>query len=50
MNRSGRSRTPAASTTEQVVAAVAKSAARSLGTTVGRQIVRGLLGSLFRGR
>ncbi|MFO1153384.1 MAG: helicase HerA-like domain-containing protein [Rhodospirillales bacterium] len=46
----GRSRAPAASTTEQVVAAVAKSAARSLGTTVGRQLVRGLLGSLFRSR
>ena len=46
----GRTRVPAASTTEDVVAAAAKSAARSLGSTVGRQIVRGLLGSLFRGR
>ncbi len=45
-----RTRTPKASTTEQVVAAAAKSAARSIGSTVGRQIVRGLLGSLFRGR
>ncbi|MFO1128506.1 MAG: helicase HerA-like domain-containing protein [Rhodospirillales bacterium] len=46
----GRPRAPAASTTEQIVASVAKSAARSMGTTVGRQLVRGLLGSLFRSR
>ena len=30
--------------------AMAKSVVRSLGSQIGRQIVRGILGSLFRGR
>jgi DNA helicase HerA-like ATPase len=46
----GRSRAAPPSTAQQVVDALARSAARSLGSTAGRQIVRGLLGSLFRGR
>ena len=35
---------------DTVVEAVVKSAARSMASTAGRQIVRGLLGSIFGGR
>ncbi len=34
----------------KVVTAMATSAVRSMGTQIGRQVVRGLLGSLFKGR
>lgn len=39
-----------ASSTEQLVGAMAKSAMRSIGSNLGRQIVRGILGSLLGGR
>lgn len=35
---------------DTVVTALAKSVARSIGSNLGRQIVRGILGSLFKGR
>ena len=35
------------SQTEQLVGALAKSAAHAIGSQIGRQIVRGLLGSIF---
>lgn len=38
---------PRASSSDSVVEAMMKSTARSLGTNIGRQIVRGLLGSIF---
>lgn len=38
------------SQTEQLVGALATSAARSIGSQIGRQIIRGVLGSLFGGR
>jgi DNA helicase HerA-like ATPase len=46
-SRSERART---SRSDDPLTALAKSAARSIGTQVGRQIVRGVLGSLFGGR
>lgn len=42
--------TASASAPEQLVGALAKSAMRSIGSNLGRQIVRGLLGSLLGGR
>jgi DNA helicase HerA-like ATPase len=38
------------SQTEIIVSAVAKSAAHAIGSQIGRQIIRGVLGSLFGGR
>lgn len=38
------------SETEVLISAVAKSAAHAIGSQVGRQIIRGVLGSLFGGR
>jgi len=35
---------------DSVIEAVAKSAARSIGSTLGREIIRGVLGSIMRGR
>jgi hypothetical protein len=35
--------------TEELLGAVAKSAAHAIGSQVGRQIIRGVLGSLFGG-
>jgi hypothetical protein len=35
---------------DSVVEAMAKSAARTMGSTVGREIIRGVLGSLLKGR
>lgn len=35
--------------TSQVIGAFAKSAARSVGGSIGREIIRGILGSLFGG-
>jgi len=40
---------PATRTATDVIGAMATSAARSIGTSLGRQIVRGLLGSIFGG-
>ncbi len=40
---------PARSETTELVGALAKSAARAMGSQLGRQIVRGVLGSLFGG-
>ncbi|QNT70436.1 helicase HerA-like domain-containing protein [Defluviicoccus vanus] len=37
-------------TTEDILSTVAKDAARAVGSRLGREIVRGLLGSIFRGR
>ncbi len=44
---SQRSRSRQARTVEDILGAAAKSAARSIGTQFGRQIMRGVLGSLF---
>jgi hypothetical protein len=33
-----------------LIEAMAKSAARSVGSNLGRQIMRGVLGSIFKGR
>jgi DNA helicase HerA-like ATPase len=44
-----RGRRPAASPTEEIVRALAKSAAHAVGSQIGRQIARGVLGSLFGG-
>ena len=35
---------------DSMVEAMAKSAARTMGSTVGREIIRGVLGSLFGGK
>lgn len=43
VSRSGRSR-------QSVVETMAKSVARSIGSQLGRRVVRGILGSLFKGR
>jgi Predicted ATPase len=45
---SGRVRGPAS--TQDILATVARDAARTVGSRLGREIVRGLLGTLFRGR
>lgn len=45
---SGRGRQPAA--TQDILATVARDAARTVGSRLGREIVRGILGSIFRGR
>ena len=41
--------TPPKSQTEIIIGAVAKSAAHAIGSQIGRQIIRGVLGSLFGG-
>jgi len=43
-------RAPPRNEAMDMVAAAAKSAARAAGSQLGRQIMRGLLGSLFGGR
>ena len=40
-------RKPAGRRNDTVVEALVKSAARSVGSTVGRQLVRGIMGSIF---
>ena len=47
--RKGPTRRPAQGR-ETAIEALAKGAARSIGSTLGRQIVRGVLGALLRGR
>ncbi len=44
-----RARTPSRGSRQTAVEAFANSAMRSLGTQIGRQIVRGVMGSLFGG-
>ena len=46
----GAGRRPPKSQTEELLGALAKSAAHAIGSQVGRQIIRGVLGSLFGGR
>jgi DNA helicase HerA-like ATPase len=46
---STRGRRPVASPAEEMVRALAKSAAHAVGSQIGRQIVRGVLGSFFGG-
>ena len=41
---------PAGRSRDTFLEAMAKSAARSVGTNLGRQILRGVLGSIFGGR
>ena len=41
---------PPKSQTEIIIGAVAKSAAHAMGSQIGRQIIRGVLGSIFGGR
>lgn len=45
-----RSRTSRSSSTDSIVEAFGKSFARQLGTKSGQALVRGVLGSLFRGK
>jgi len=46
----GKNSAAQASETEEVLSAFAKSAARAIGSQVGRQIIRGVLGSLLGGK
>ncbi|MDP5009410.1 MAG: DUF853 domain-containing protein, partial [Glaciimonas sp.] len=42
--------TSGAKNKDTIVEAVVKSAARTAGSTLGRQIIRGVLGSIFKGK